>query len=349
MGEMTLIVPDNYYNPSLFQPFNRIVTYRTLPDGSSYVDLQTPWFIVEGPTFDLDSEGQESIILGCVDAIGLILPWRSVAYNDYNGFTSKLDYADDMCKAILRENAGALATDTDRDLTGAMNIAPDHSSAPIIRLDGFARQPVLDVLHDICRASANDDTPTWLGFDVILADEIAGTLEFRTYIGQRGSDHRSPGGSPPVLLSVESGNLSNVKVGTNYKDSSSFIYAGGPGVAGIRAIATQQDDQLISLSPFGRREKFIDGSQLVDLEALTALAKSELRAARPRRTFEAQLVETSDSIRGVHWDWGDYLTASHRNLTYDVRVEKLAVRLTPGRGGGLIEESRALLRGDEIV
>lgn len=347
-GEISLSLPDRVYDESWFQPFSRVLIYRYLPGLNGYLDLETPWYILDGPYFELDEDGTEIIRLGGTDALGLALGGANVAYNDNNTYTLKLDEADDMLKAVMRENRGSLATDTDRDLSTFLTVEPDASAAPIIRYGSFARQQVLSVLQGITQASANDETtPTWLGFDVVADPEIGNPLIFRSYVSQRGNDHRFPGGSPPRLLSAVSGSLAQVRVGTNYREMASVIYAGGPGVESIRSIVTAQDDALLALSPLSRVERFVDGSQITDPDALTAFARAELRRARPRRTFEARLVETENMRRGVHWDYGDYLTAEHRNLTYDVRVEKLAVRLTPGPDGGLIDETDTLLRGDE--
>lgn len=348
-GEMTLQWPAGIYDLGQFQPFGRILIQRQVAGGNPYVDLETPWFIVDGPYRALADDGTEIERVDCVDGIGLILANRNIAYNDYTSYTLKLAPADDLLKALVRENAGSLASDTARDLTGYMNVQPDESGAPIIRIEGIARQQLLDVLQDVAAASANDDDPMWLGFDVVLADQNSGLLEFRTYLRQRGVDHRWPTGSPPVLFSDETGSLAAPETGILYGESASYIYVGGAGVGTIRAIAPASDDALIALSPFGRREKFIDGSQITDPDALQALAEAELRNARPRKYLTARINEVETALRGVHWDYGDYATASFRADTYDVRIDKISVRLEPGEGGGLVDTALVYLRGEESV
>lgn len=345
-GEMTLVVPDGYYPPSLLQTYGRILVQRQVGGGSPYIDFNVPWFIVNGPTYSLAPDGLALVTFECVDALGLILPSRNIIYNEYNIYTDKLAAADDMQKAIIRENMGSLALDTARDLTPWMTVQGDVAACPVLHIDGLAHKQVLTALTEISDASSNDDTPVWLGFDVVLADQFSGLLEFRTYAGMRGTDHRFPGGSPPLLLSVEAGNLTNIKVTTDFKNADSVIYAGAAGVGDIRAVSEARDDALISTSPFGRREKWLDSSQVTDPDSLVALAKAELRNSRPRIIMEAELVETPNSLRGVHWDFGDFLTAYYQNLTFDVRVDKVAVTLEPANGGGLIETTNVLLRGE---
>lgn len=349
-GALTLTVPNGLYDPSIFQPFGRLLVQRSLPGVPPYVDLDTPWFIIGGPIEALADDGSEILRVECVDALGLILKTRNVAYNDYNDFTDKLEAADDMAKSVVSENAGPDAADTDRDLSGFMNIAPDSTAAPVIRMGSFARQQVLDVLQDIADASRNDPTtPTWLGFDVALADVNSGLLEFRTYIGQRGNDHTFPDGTPPVVLSVEDGSLANAEVGTLYGSAASYVYAGGAGVGDIRAVTTAQNDAFLALSPFARFEQFVDGGQITDPDALQALANAKLREYRPRRYLAGQIVEVPNALRGVQWDYGDLLTATYRGLTYNVLVEKIRVTIEAARGGGLNETSEAFLRGEEAI
>lgn len=348
-GEMSLTVTEDVYNPSLFQPFGRVLVQRTIGTAQPYIDFNVPWFILNGPYYAVDASGLSTVRFDCVDPLGLILPSRVIPYNEYTPYTQKVDFADDMLKQIIGENMGALATDTARSLATYLSLQPDVSAAPIIFMEGMSQRYVLDVLTDIVNASANDDTPTWLGFDIELAGELIGLLEFRTYIGQRGVDHRFPSGNPPLLLSVDAGNLQNVETSVQYKDSASFVYARGAGVGTIAAVATAQDDALIALSPFGRREKIVDGGSVAGADALDFLARSELRNARPRQFMQANLAETNTTLRGIQWDFGDYCTANYKGLTFDVRVDKVAVTLEPGAGGGLVDSSQVYLRGEQNV
>lgn len=349
-GEMTLIVPGDVYDLGVFAPFNRILVQRQLANQAPVIDLETPWFIVDGPYEILDQTGNLSWQIGCMDALGLILNSRNVAYNDNNSYTYKLDYADDMMREIMRENFGDLATDTTRNLAGSLSFAPENSAAPQIRMGSFARQQVLAVLQDIANASANNaTTPTWLGFDVVLADPNAVELQFRTYISQRGVNHSWPNGTPPVVLDADLGTLANVQVGVSYKDVASYVYAGGPAIQDVRSVATDENDPVMALSPFARQEVYIDGTQLTDATALQQLATAEIRKRRPLRVFTAELVEKENVLRGVHWNYGDLLAAVWRSQYYTVRVNKIGITLEPGDGGGLAAKTLVSLRSEEAT
>src|SRR5574343_782046 len=85
-----------------------------------YLSLQ-PQLLFVGMVKTIRQEENESgignLIIGGPDARAL-LGSRIVAYPAGSAQAAKTDYADDMMKAIVRENLGSTATDTTRDLTG---------------------------------------------------------------------------------------------------------------------------------------------------------------------------------------------------------------------------------------
>lgn len=349
-GEMALLIPPDEYDPSLYQPFGRILVQRQVGGVQPYIDLNRPWIIIDGPLPALADDGTKLVRFECLDPVGLILDNRIIPYNDYTSYTQKNAAGDDMLKALARENFGALATDTRRDLSGWCNIAADVSAAPTLLKYDMAWRNLLDVMVEVVNASANDTSaPTWLGFDIVLANQLSGLLEFRTYTGQRGVDRRVATGAP-LVLSPENGNLGNVETGTLYRDSASIVYAAGAAVTNSsRPSATSLDTTLMALSPFAWMEKLADGSQISDASALQDLADSELRNSRPVKFITGQLVETEQYLRGVHYDYGDLVPASYETDTFDVRLDKISVTLEPAQGGGLMDTTKVMLRGEARV
>lgn len=342
-GEMHLVLPDLYYPPDIFQPYSRILIQRSIVGRAPYVDLDTPWFVIDGPYYDVDEGGKRVIVVECLDALGLILGGANVAYGKDTLYANKVATATDMCKAVVRENLGALALDSARDISAWMQVEADNGGGYTVGLS-FARMQVIDTLQKIAQTSAG--AGVWVAFDIVLFNAFTGKLEFRTYTGQRGNDHRFPGGNPPLTLSSPAGSLSRIRVGNSFRKAASFVYAAGEMVGGVTPIATESDSALIGLSPFGRRELFVD-SQAADASELQSEAIAGLRRARPFRFMQATNVEVTGAIRGINWDYGDYLTAqAQTGESYDVRVDKIGVKLTPGPDGGLIEQSTVDLRGE---
>lgn len=343
VGEMSLVLPANAYDVALFQPDSRIYVQRALPGGVPYLDMETCWFVRDLPKWpELDAQGAEVIQVDCQDAVSLLAS-RIIPYNEGDPTTLKLAAADDMCKAVARENLGALATDTARDLTAYLSVAANQALGKVVK-QAFARAIVLDTLKKIVAASW--ELGTYVTFDVVVTDPVTGKLEFRTYAGQRGEDHRFPGGQPPVVLDPNLGNLAQVSLGFLYRDEKTYVYVGGQGMGTIRAVQTASDAARIGRSPFNRRELWVDASSSNDATVLTNTAQSALRKARPINTFTGTLIEQENTLRGVHWDFGDFLTANYRNASYDVRVDKVAVTLTNSQQG-IAEQVIASLRSDK--
>ena len=87
-------------------------------------------------------------------------------------------------KTIIDANMGSGATDATRDLSSLLTIQKSFSLAPDIDIS-YSRRQLLDVLQDIAAYSWKNGT--YLTFDIVYTGP--GTLEFRTYVGQRGVDH----------------------------------------------------------------------------------------------------------------------------------------------------------------
>jgi hypothetical protein len=88
----------------------------------------------------------------------------------------------------------------------------------------------------------------YCAFDIVSPTTT--TFELRTYVGQRGVDHRFPGGNNPVLLSPDMGNLGETDMRFDYRDMASVIVIGGAGQGTARVVTSQQDTTLQALSPF---------------------------------------------------------------------------------------------------
>jgi hypothetical protein len=92
-------------------------------------------------------------------------------------------------------------------------------------------------------------------------------------------------------------------------------------------------------SPFNRIEAFGDYANVSDSAALQDIADAMVRAGRPLIEFTADVVETDGATRGIHYNFGDMVTAKFRGQSYDCRLDVVAVSV--GSGG---QQSRAKIR-----
>jgi hypothetical protein len=271
------------------------------------------------------------VVIHAVAALEL-LSRRIVAYDAATASSEKTAAADNMIKAIVRENLGSLATDTARSWASLLTVAADTSAAPSLTLL-FARQNVLTTVQKLCQASAQAGTRLYV--DVVAPTDT--TLELRTYTGQRGTDRGSTSAAP-VVFAPEFGNLVSPDIDDDYTEEVTYVYAAGRGQEDQRIVAEAGDATRIGRSPFGRREALIDARHVGTDPAPALLAdeaNAALQAGRPRRRFAATLLDTPGTTYGIHWAWGDTITARWEDASGDYRIE--AVRLSVAGGRETIE------------
>lgn len=260
-----------------------------------------------------------------------------VAYNSGNAYTEKVDYADDLIKAIARENLGALATDTTRNLSAWFTIAADLGLAAQSH-KAFSRRQLLTVFQELAEESRQRGT--YLTFDTVYTSPTQLTL--KTYTGSRGVDHSADSGDP-VKISEDSGTLVDPELDEDHAEEHNYIYAGGQGVGAARAIATASDAERMGASPFNRREFFVDGRNAPtdDADYLASEAQAALRAARAKKVLTGKIVDTEGLVYGIHYGFGDILSATCQGVTFDAHLDTIHVTV---EGGVITRDNR--IRGE---
>lgn len=271
----------------------------------------------------LDQTGEYQLKITAYDTLNIVNR-RIIAYDAETPESDKTAEADAMIKEIMRENFGTLATDPDRDLSDYLLIAADlpATSTPSIS-KSFAHKNVLTTLQEICQSSATEGT--WLAFDVVA--QGVDQLQFRTYVNQRGQDRRVPMGTSPLILAPEHENMGTIESIDDYISEVTFVYAGGTGEGGDRIVETASDPVRIAASPFNRIEEWRDSRNTADPVALEDEAQSLLRQKRPRRILSGTVVESPACLFGVHYDYGDYVTAQFDGDKFDCRIEAFKIDL----------------------
>ena len=295
VGSLVIVLPE-IYDQYLFSSEdvardNRIEVNRQIGSGLFKRDMDTQWLTSKGNKI-LNERGERLTKITCVDLMQL-LSRRIVAYNSGAAQASKTDQADDIMKAIVRENFGSLATDTDRDWSAYLSIEADFGLGQSIS-KAFSRRKVLPVLKEL--ANASYQAGTYIAFDIVATSQTA--MLFRTFAGQRGIDRRHPSGIDPIILSPEFGNLANVDRGYDHSNEITYAYAGGQGEGASRLIRTSSDTTRIGQSPFGRIEGFADARTTGDPTQVQDEARSLVKQNVPRNTFSGKIVETPSTIYG---------------------------------------------------
>jgi hypothetical protein len=306
------------YPTDLFKIDGRLEVWRRV-DGSYYKpDMNAVWFI-RLIRYKTDEQGREKLHILAHDAIHL-LERRLVAYNAATAYSSKEDNADDMIKAIMRENYGSLADDATRNLGSRLAIDPDYGLCPSIKKD-FHWRKVLPVLQEISDSSKTLGTDLW--YDVVY--ETQSTLRFRTYANQLGQNRGLSSGNP-LVLSLPVNSLSYASVAFDHTDERNYIYAGGRGEKDSRILGEAYDANRMSISPYNRCEDFISVDSESDIPADDE-AKARLTEAAPRTAFNGHVSQAKDAIYGIDYNYGDTVVAKYGKFAIDVTIDTVHVKI----------------------
>lgn len=302
--------------------------------GREELDTDTAW-LVRRIRYATSDAGEDELELTAYD-MNTILANRIIAYDNGTSYTDKLSYADDLMKDIVRENYGSSALDADRNLAAWLTVAANKSEGAIVG-DTIGRKRVMDVIQDF--ASASEEAGVRVIFDIIRT--AANRFEFRTYKNYRGADH-SIDSANPVRVARELGNLGNAEILVDYTEEVNYVYAGGKGDEEWRLTAEAGDTGRIGASPFARSEGWFEYSNEEDPDRLAKMANAELKKGRPRILFNGLLLDTPAAAYGLHYRWGDLVTAIYKGYKFDSRIDAIHVNVSRDQG----ERIEARLRGE---
>ena len=338
VGVLTLTLPGDFNQNLIRVPDGRIEVWRRLPGSSrEYLDAETIWLIKKMDN-DKDDDGRETIIIEADTPLCLLRePGRFVNYDadDTDNTSVTNAAADDAIKVVARRNIGVNAG-AGRNLSAYISVAPNMALGGVIS-KSYAWRDCLKVMQEM--ANASTQAGVYVAFDIVAPTPDA--LEFRTYVQQRGVDHRFPAGQNPILIGPDFGNMGACHLSRDWRQEITYALAGGRGEGANRLTGEAQDDVRIGASPFGLREKFVNATQYTTTTGLAAEAEAVVRQGRPRTLFKGKLLDTPDTRYGVHWAWGDFVTVQAFGLSFDARIDAVTVSVTPGK-----ETIEAWVRGD---
>lgn len=337
VGALTLTLSPGVPLPAACVPDGIIEVWRRLPGGREYLEADRIWFI-QAPSYSRGGDGLVSVTLECVGPLWLLdEPGRFVDAAAGTSGATKTDYADDMIKDVVRENAGSSASAA-RQVPG-LSVAADTGQAPSIS-KAFAWKPVLQVLREIAAASAQ--AGTYLAFDLVSVGGAA--LELQTFVGSRGVDRRAPSSVAPLILGSEFGNLAETVLRTDYAGEITYCKAGGQGDGSARLTATAQDAARTAMTPYRYRETFKDATSYSSATGLSDEAAATVRAGRPRVVLSGKVQSTAGCEYGIHWGWGDYVTVQEFGAILDARIDAVSVKIT-----GDTEDVNAVVRAETYL
>lgn len=301
----------------------QIHIYRA-PDGGK-LSLYNAYFLRNKSATDFSNHVTEMRFSG--PDLREILARRIVAYAADEAEALKADNADDMMKAMVRENLGSSAASARDYSNNGFSVAPDTTSGPSIT-KAFAWKNVLTSLQQIHQTSVTAGTPTFFDIEIAIPNPFLGTptLRFQTYTDYPGRDLRtlSTGG---FGFSKEFGNLSFVHYEEDYYGEANYIYAGGQGTGALRDVQEASDSDRIGASIWNRRELFANASGASTSAGVTGAANERLNEKRPKKMLRADLLDTDDTKFQRDWDCGDYVTVKAFGRQFDEIIRVVSVKV----------------------
>lgn len=263
-----------------------------------------------------------------------LLKRRIIAYQKGSSYTVKAAAAaGNQIKVLARENMGASIVGVDRkgsetqaDISAYCAIAANLGDGASVVVGDVAWRNLYEVISELAQASTL--AGTYLTFEVVTPAE--GALELRTFAGQRGIDHRSSS-STPVIFSPQRRNLQNARLTVDRADEVSWGVAMGTGERDNRISASALDLPRMGESPLNRLEGFEDYSNVSKVTQLASNANALVRQGRPRTWLEGDIIDTDATTRGIHYDYGDLVTAEFRGQQFDYGIDVVAVTVEEGR------------------
>jgi len=263
-----------------------------------------------------------------LDVIGLdpldLLRRRIVA--NYAGTTeaNKTDYADDMMKEIVDEQMVNDASDPaptwgSRDWA-SLSVQGDTGDGPSITR-AVTWDNVLESCQDIAEAARSEGTEVF--FDVVpIVGASSISFQFRTKTGQPGADV-----SDSVTFDEALGNLWEPSLTYNARVEENYIYAGGMGQEDNRDIQQAYNTTRINVSQWNRCEGFAYASYQRTADGVLQSANQELNEKRPIEILSGRAVDMRGTRFGVHWNWGDRVTARVLGREFTSIIRAVTIRL----------------------
>ena len=322
VGQFELVLPGSW-DYRLARLDSRLAVWRRPSGGRRYLEAA---FLVRSVERVWDN-GTETVVLRGPDYNDLLAS-RIVAYATGSSQAEKSAAADNLMRAVVRENLGASATDSDRDLSAVgFSVEADTGSASSLDM-AFAWKNVLRTLQDVARAAWEKNSER-IYFGVVPLGS-GWSSRFQVRVGWWNADHRYPGGAHgPLMFGPGFGNVSSVRVGLDRRKEFNHVYAGGRGEEDERIVVEAETSSLVDDSPLNRRESFFDGRSYDTTARLTAAANARLREGRPLRIAEARVDKPSRDY-GVSWWFGDLLTVTYGDESFDAIACKVRLDWADG-------------------
>jgi hypothetical protein len=305
VGALDLVLPARFYKPSDFSVDQIIEIYRSADSGPMILEGERAWFLRDWEFRDY------KVFLKAYDN-NFLLDGRNIEYKAKTAQAKKTGAADDMMKAIVRENIGALCTDTTRILSD-FTVQADSGSGPTLTDKEFSLNNLLTTLQSLHTAAL--DSGVYISFEVVYLG--GGKFEFRTYKDRRGANHGISGDT--LTFSEAYYNLKDISYKESHSGEKTQCIAAGKGQDAARVWGSATSDGL-NKSKWNRREVVLDGRQSDDSAVLDKEASEQLTKYRAKVAISGTVVQAPGCRYEIEYGYGDMLAAEAYGQVVDCRL-----------------------------
>jgi hypothetical protein len=167
-----------------------------------------------------------------------------------------------------------------------------------------------DNLLELCQEIARG---TGLEFDIIGTGP--GSFEFQVFAG---TDRTAT-----VIFSEERGNMGQAQMTQQYSRVRNAVKVGGQGVGLARTYRWRTDPVSMALSPWGRRELFLNASNQDSTDKLDSQGDAKLLESRATQGLSFTTIQTPACRYGQHYFLGDLVLARYAGLNFLKRVDQV--------------------------
>ena len=196
-------------------------------------------------------------------------------------------------------------------------------------------KPVTSLAFDLCK-SAQPGIDVFNGRDLQAGRDAV-------------EDHSQGGAAGLRLVGPQYGNLQNAKIILfDRREERNLAYSGGEGEGSDRVVSELEDTTRTASSPYNRREVWVDARNTTSTAEREDRGYQALEKHRPVRTLTGNLVDTRGFRFGIHYGFGDLVTATAFGYTVDCHIDKISavVRSPHNTGATKVETLSIGLRGE---
>lgn len=316
VGVCTVTLGNKWKTAQAFPPFTRLEVWRSV-GGITYLEGERIWYLLDQADYR-DAQGRQLQQLTFYDA-NYILAHRYILAAAESAEADKTDNADDMLKDIVKETIGSEAIAA-RQVTG-LTVAADNAAATSIT-KAFHGRRVIDILNEVCAKARDNDEA--LFYDFVRTAE--NTLEFRTFMGQRGTN-RGKDSAAPLRLTWEGGNLREPSITYNRYGAANYIHAAGQGIKGARV--TKYATDAVPPTGWARLEYFKDCRNVESETEVQTEADAVYEERRPKVEFEGSLSDTLAVRYGRDLLYGDRVWVEYAGWQFEAHITNVSLSVSP--------------------